>query len=216
MAISHLTRKTTKRLGELLIEAGLLTKEQLDVALAIQKQEGGLLGNILAKRQFVSEADVAKTIASQYNVPYIEATAYDVDAEVACLFPIDFMRENQFAPIDRFGDILVLVVSAPLPPAKFAEISKASGCEVQCLVTSSSSLAELHDKIAELQEIQEKRRPAAKEKKVEETTVESEQADEEWSSFMESIKGTDFAKELEESVDKLEITPQPKEEEDEE
>jgi len=219
MAISHLARKTTKRLGELLVEAGLLSKEQLDMALAQQRQEGGMLGEILVKRGFVTEADVAKAIAAQYNVPYIEATSYDVNPEVVDLFPIDFMRKNNFAPLDKFRDVLLLVLSSPLSSVTFGQVEKQSGCQLQCLVTSSSSLRELHDKIEEMQKQLAKRKEAApaKEEKEKEAVAETAvtTSDDEWASLLETVKDADFLKELQQSLNELEINPQAKNEDEE-
>ncbi|MEW6357411.1 MAG: hypothetical protein AB1696_13865 [Planctomycetota bacterium] len=231
MAISHLTRKTTKRLGELLIDAGLITKEQLDHALAEYKQTGGKLGELLVAKGYVTEHDVAVAIASQFNVPYIDASTYTIDGEIAKLFPVDYMREHNFAPLDKFGTILLIAVASPLSSVAFGQIEKDSGCSLQFLVTSSSSLEQLFIK---MKEIQEKEGVAAGAAGVAETAVkphdisdraEAEAAalfggggggggqakpgagNEEWSSLLETVADADFLKDLEQSMDQLEFQP---------
>jgi hypothetical protein len=52
-------------LGEMLVEAGEITKEQLDKALQIQKEEGGLIGIILVNLSFIDEQTLVKYLASQ-------------------------------------------------------------------------------------------------------------------------------------------------------
>jgi CHASE2 domain-containing sensor protein len=63
--------KRPKRLGEILIENGLLTKSQLEFALGIQKKEGGLIGEILLKHGFVSEKDIVNALIKQEEYIYV-------------------------------------------------------------------------------------------------------------------------------------------------
>jgi len=226
VAISHLTRKTTKRLGELLIDAGLISKEQLDQALAEYKQTGGKLGELLVAKGYVTEHDVAVAIASQFNVPYIDAATYNVDSEIVKLFPIEYMREHNFAPLDKFGAILLIAVASPLSSVAFGQIEKDSGCSLQFLVTSSSSLEQLYVKVQEIQE-KEGVQPGAENADVQAHEIsdraEAEAAalfggggggdgkgagsDEEWSSLLETVADADFLKDLEQSMEQLEFQP---------
>lgn len=68
-------REKPKKLGEILIKGGLLTKKQLKSALKIQKTKGGLIGQILLKNDFINEKDVADVLARQEEYLYIPAKA---------------------------------------------------------------------------------------------------------------------------------------------
>jgi len=224
MAISHLTRKTTKRLGELLIDAGLITKEQLDEALAEYKQTGGKLGELLVAKGYVTENDVAVAIASQFNVPYIDAASYNIESEIATLFSVDFMREHNFAPLDKFGQILLISVASPLSSVAFGQIEKDSGCTVQCLVTSSSSLENVYQRIQEVQETEGVQAPAGEDPDAKAHAMSDQAeaeaaalfggsgekgsaADEEWSSLLETVADADFLKDLDQTMESLEFKP---------
>ena len=64
--------KQPKRIGEILIENGMLTEEQLNIGLEIQKKEGGLIGQILLKKGFVSEKDLINALTKQSEYLYTE------------------------------------------------------------------------------------------------------------------------------------------------
>jgi len=61
------------RLGELLVQAGKLTERDLERALSVQQELGGLLGSVLARLGLVSELDIARTLAPQLGVPLVTA-----------------------------------------------------------------------------------------------------------------------------------------------
>ena len=93
--MANISRMTTKRLGEILVDQGLLTPDQLMEALAERKKTGELLGQILIRKGAISETDVARAQAIQFSVPYLPASAYEINPEVAALFPMDFLQKNQ-------------------------------------------------------------------------------------------------------------------------
>jgi CHASE2 domain-containing sensor protein len=67
--------KQYKKLGQILIENGLLTKKQLKAALKIQKKEGGLIGQIMIKNGFVSEGDIVNALTKQQDYLFIPEKA---------------------------------------------------------------------------------------------------------------------------------------------
>ena len=62
--------KVRRRIGEILIEDGLLSKTQLEEALAHQKEKGGLIGKILVEKNFVDEETLIGALGKQFKVPY--------------------------------------------------------------------------------------------------------------------------------------------------
>jgi len=72
-------RVLNKQLGELLVERGLITVEQLEEALNKQRQKGGLIGEILVDMGLVKEEDIAQTLTAQYGFPYLPLSNYDID-----------------------------------------------------------------------------------------------------------------------------------------
>ena len=61
------------KLGEMLIKEGMLTPDQLEKAILVQRKEGGRIGEVLIKLDLVKEADLAYTLGKQLNIPYASA-----------------------------------------------------------------------------------------------------------------------------------------------
>jgi hypothetical protein len=121
---TNVSRLYRRRIGEILVNQGILSTEQLDEALAIQKKTGDLLGVILQDLGLVSEPDIAKTICIQYQLPFVTLANYEFDARLVKLFPLEFLTANKILPFDKIGDTLLLLV-AEIPPDKvLAEIPK--------------------------------------------------------------------------------------------
>jgi len=129
-----------KRLGELLIDEGLITEDQLRVALEEQKNGNGLLGEILVDMGAVSERDIARAITSQNACPYISVLSHYITKEVLRLLPPAYLWKHQFLPLDRFGNILTIVSSSVLPDKLLREIEEISGCRVATYISSCSEI----------------------------------------------------------------------------
>ena len=78
-----------KQLGELLVERGIITHQQLDKALAVQKEKGGLIGEILVELGFVKEEDIAQALTAQYGFPYLPLGNYEVNIETINIIPLE-------------------------------------------------------------------------------------------------------------------------------
>ena len=146
--VARIHRMTKKRLGELLVDEGLITEEQVQEVLAEQKKTRGLFGEILVSKAYVTESDIARTIARQFSIPFISAQGYDIPHEVVELFTFDMMEKYQFVPIDRFGDVLTVVIAGVMDSRILEEIEKTSGCTVQVYAGTASDVTETLKKLS--------------------------------------------------------------------
>jgi len=104
------------RLGELLVQAGKLTERDLERALSVQQELGGLLGSVFARLGLVSELDIARTLAPQLGVPLVTADDFpDLMPEVEGLLP-EFLRANAVCPLGIDGDELRVAMAVPQDP----------------------------------------------------------------------------------------------------
>jgi type IV pilus assembly protein PilB len=90
------------RLGELLIEVGLLTNERLELALTVQRRTHERLGRILQRLGFVRPGDLAKTLAQQYNVEFLppqKMVKMPIDFEALDKLTLDFAKTNIILPV---------------------------------------------------------------------------------------------------------------------
>lgn len=135
-----------KKLGELLMDAGLITQVQLDQALELQKDKGGLIGEILVQLKFTSEEDIAKTLTAQYGFAYLPLSNYEVDLELAKMIPERVARQYCLIPIDRMSNNLTIAMSNPLNAQAIEDVETISGCSVQIFVSTTTDIRQTIDR----------------------------------------------------------------------
>lgn len=141
--MANIHRMTKKRLGELLLQEGLINKEHLQTGLEEQEQTGELIGDILVRKGFVTESDIARTISTQFSFPYISVLHYYIAPEMLTLFDLRALERNLFVPIDRFGDVLSVVIAGLLDQDVIDEIERRSECSAQVYVGMVSEVKQV-------------------------------------------------------------------------
>src|SRR3954466_3537996 len=101
------------RLGEILLREGLVTREQLQSALAEQKQSGHRLGYVLVKLGLVQELEITKVLARQYRMPAVDLTRFEVDPRGCKLIPGDLATKSVVLPLKREGRTLTVAMADP-------------------------------------------------------------------------------------------------------
>ncbi len=135
-------RVIDKQLGQLLIEKGIINKQQLDNALKIQGEKGGLIGQILVGLGYANEEDIAQAITVQYGFPFLPLKGYEIDQEVLELIPENVARQYGLIPIDKVGDTLTIAMSNPLNIQAVEDIEMLTNCNAQVFVSTLSDLSE--------------------------------------------------------------------------
>jgi len=138
-------RVITKRLGELLVERGLLKPKQLESALAYQQEHGGLLGQILITLGYASEEEIALALTAQYGFPYLPLDNYEIDNGVTHLIPEHVARQYCLIPIDRIGNALTVAMADPSNAKVIEEIETLTSCIVQTFVSTPSHIQKAID-----------------------------------------------------------------------
>ncbi len=105
---------TRKNMGELLVESGLLTPDNLAFALEEQKKTGVQLGEALVRLQLVTESQVAQTLATQYGMRYIEPVSMEISSSVLALIPESLARKHVVIPIEMENKRLTVAMVDPL------------------------------------------------------------------------------------------------------
>jgi hypothetical protein len=99
------------RLGDLLVSKGFITNEQLGEALVESRQTQELLGLVLLRRRWIFEDELARTLAQQWNLPYLNLRSVGVDAGAMRLLPAEVGMRTVSVPV-RFTDGAVQVAFA--------------------------------------------------------------------------------------------------------
>ena len=130
-----------KQLGELLVDNKLITPQNLDEALKIQKEKGGLLGQILVSKGFTTEEAIAQALTAQYGFPYLPLGGYEIDPEVAKIIPEHVAKQYGLIAVDRVGSILTVAMSNPLNTQAIEDVEMITHYKVQVFVTTASDVA---------------------------------------------------------------------------
>jgi type IV pilus assembly protein PilB len=131
-----------KKIGELLLENNLITKQQLEEALKIQKKEKGFLGKILIRLDYIKEDDMVGYLMEQHGCAYLPLSNYEIDPELIKLIPEDLAREYLVVPLDKIGNLLTVATANPLNTEVINSIKEKTGLLVQTFLSSISDLQE--------------------------------------------------------------------------
>jgi type IV pilus assembly protein PilB len=128
-------------LGALLLEKGLVTETQLDAALAERRAGGGLLGETLVRLGFIFEDELARVLAEQAGVPFVNLDTIPTDRNTALVLPRELGDELCALPIRFTADgSLVVAVSDPTQDGLLARLQTALACPIVLAVATASSI----------------------------------------------------------------------------
>ena len=139
-------RIITKRIGEVLLERGLINHKELEQALAHQKQHGGLLGQVLIQLGYISEQEVALALTAQYGFPYLPLDNYEIETGVAELIPEQLARQYCLIAIDRIGNALTLAMADPSNVRAIEDVELLTKCVVQTFVSTPTEIGKAIEK----------------------------------------------------------------------
>ena len=129
-----------KRLGDLLVEAGLLTANQVNEALEQQKKSGKRLGRIVIAKGWVSDQDVMQLLSEQLNVPYVRLRSRIYDPDVIKLLERDIARRLKVLPLFKVRGVMFLATSNPQAMPTLDEVEERVGCSVRPILASREDI----------------------------------------------------------------------------
>jgi type IV pilus assembly protein PilB len=135
--------KARKKLGEILVEGGLLTQEQLEKALPYQKKSNLKLGQFLVREGIVSESQIVDLVSSQLKLEKYRPDRFTVDVELAQLLPAEIAHKSQAAPLKRSGLLLTVAMTDPLDINALDTIEVYTNCEVEAVICTEQHLNQL-------------------------------------------------------------------------
>jgi len=135
-----------KKIGDILIELGVLTQEQLQECLKEQKTTGKLFGQILLEKGFVSNNDLARALAKQVEVPFIESiTEQMADIELLRKVPLKFLKQHSVIPI-MFEGKKTIVTANPRDLQPLDNLSLLMTGDVRYAVSTETAISDAINK----------------------------------------------------------------------
>jgi type IV pilus assembly protein PilB len=129
------------RLGNVLIERGYITVEQLNTALEAQRSSGGkLLGEILVERSFCTDDQVIECLATVYGVPYAKLEPRIADPKIVECLPRDYIQKNLVFPLFKIRHTLTVAVTEPTNLFLIDELHSLTSLDVQVVATSAKDI----------------------------------------------------------------------------
>jgi len=151
-----------KRLGEILVSAGKITREQLENALNKQKKTAKKLGAILIEEGYITETELATTLSQKFKVPSVDIRPEDVDRKLTNLISPDMAQRYQVFPVNRKGRKLILGMVNPGDIAGIDAIEFQTGFKVEPVVITFHKMKKLLEeyypvtkKVVDIKEIEE-------------------------------------------------------------
>ena len=130
-----------KPIGEILIEEGLITRDQLNEALEQQKKANKKrLGEILIHLGVINEDDLVVALSMQFNLAYLPLKNVSVNRDVCDLLPVELVRRHSLFPVEQANRTLTVAMSDPTDEKAISEIEKLTKCRVQVLVSTISEV----------------------------------------------------------------------------
>ncbi|MGA1795775.1 MAG: type II secretion system ATPase GspE [bacterium] len=127
-------------MGDLLINKGLITKEDLDKAIEQQKQTAERLGKVLMDLGFISEDDLYKTLGEQLHIPFLSKSEYPDTPILDVEFAPKFMRQYKFFPLEIKDGTLRVAMSDPIDLYTIDELRLFTKCKVRVYVSKESDV----------------------------------------------------------------------------
>lgn len=133
------------KIGEMLIERGLISKEQLDTALAQQKEKGGYISQHLISLGFVSETHIAECLASQYGFAYLPLDRYQIASQALKTIPFKLINIYSLLPVEKGRNSLDVVMADPLNEGVIDMLKHVTGCEIEVFISTYSQIRQAID-----------------------------------------------------------------------
>jgi len=142
------------KIGQLLLNNKIITEDQLNKALEIQKKEGGRVGSNLIKLGYLTEESLVEFLSRQYGVPAVNLPTQDIEPSIIKFIPYEVANKYQIFPISKNGASLKLAMTDPSNVFAIDDVKFMTGYDVQPMVASESAIKEAISKFYEQSDLQ--------------------------------------------------------------
>lgn len=130
---------TRKRLGDLLVESNLITKEQLEKALQ-DKSPDQKLGDALLKNGYITEQQLIEVLEFQLGIPHVSLYRYPFDTNLFSLIPKDVAKRNLIIPLKKDQDKLYIAMADPMDFYIIEDLRLATGFQIETAIATKDDI----------------------------------------------------------------------------
>ena len=119
-----------RKLGEILLEEGLITDKQLENALTIQKGKNKKLGKVLIELGYINDMQVAETLTKQLSLQMVDCRKYNPSREILALVPKEIAESRLVLPLELKNKNLLVAMANPLEWETIEDITFETGLKL--------------------------------------------------------------------------------------
>ena len=144
------------RLGDILIQSGIITQEQLDHALILQKEKNKKLGELLIDENILTEEQILGVLEYQLGIPYVDLNKYYVDPKAPKIISESLAKKHNLIPIGISRGKLMVAMSDPLDMIAADDIRITTGLEIDVAISSKNDIKKAINQYYDSTELAEK------------------------------------------------------------
>jgi len=141
-----------KRLGDVLVEAGVITEQQLQETMTEQVSTHKRIGQLLIEKRLITEEELVEILEKQLGLPRVNLYNYNINPEVATSIPLYLAKRHLVIPIDKQENNLKLAMADPMNIIAIDDVEMLTGMKVEPVLASESSIIQTIDQLFSLAE----------------------------------------------------------------
>ncbi|WP_180956589.1 GspE/PulE family protein [Bacillus canaveralius] len=144
-------KQTRKRLGDLLVESGLLSEAQLQTALG-EKSMGQKLGDALLERGYITEQQLIEVLEFQLGIPHVSLYRYPFDPKLFSIVPKEMAIRNLIIPLKKDGEKLFIAMADPMDFYTIDDLRLSTGFQIDTAIASKDDILRSINKYYDMDE----------------------------------------------------------------
>lgn len=130
------------RLGDILVEKGIITPQELKMAIDEQQRTGEILGQVLVKMGFVTEKEMLQALAEQQGIPFLDLKDVKIDENVIKKVPAKFATHYKIMPLNMEENVLTIAISNPFDMWPIDDLETHLGFRVERTLATTQDILE--------------------------------------------------------------------------
>lgn len=135
------------KLGEILVQQKLIDPAKLEKALRVSQEEKIPLGKALLRLHYLLEEELARTIASQHDIPFISLKNKQFPPDLGTFISANYAVHHMVVPVEKKGSSVTLAMAYPLNESLLNELTALTKCRIVKMIASESDVAYAQEKI---------------------------------------------------------------------
>lgn len=139
----------SSRIGELLLQQGIIDEQQLEQAKQTAQQNGGLINSAVVKLGLMEEAELTSLLSQQYKLPVVQLDEYQVETHVLSLIPQHLAIKHSLLPLELNGSTLTVAMVDPSNIIALNDIKFITGYDIRVVLAGDTEVKTYIEKLYE-------------------------------------------------------------------